>query len=385
MKHICLIIHQYANPVRPFAMNFVQSLAWQIRNIGYRVTVISPIAINLSPKEIKVPSHIVEITDKGNPIDVFYPKTLGFGQSHLIFGRSPVGLTIAFMRKAAEKVLLSFKERPDVLYGHFLAPSGVVVAELGKKYGIPSFIACGEAHDTIGQYGRDKMRDVLKNVNGFICVSSALKQYLLENGVSNSDKIIVLPNGFDAARFISLNKKKAREKYGFPQDEIIAVFVGAFNHRKGVLRVCEAIEKANCAKLICAGLVEQTPYGKNLLLSTHLNPDRIPELLCAADFFVLPTLAEGCCNAIVEAIACGLPVISSDLPFNKDILSTDYSILVDPMDVNQLTAAIIKLTSDSELRTRMSLNAMKKSKELTLEERTKRIVEYINEKIKDNV
>ena len=117
---MCFIIHQYANPIRPFAMNFVQSLVWMIRDSGYRVTVISPIAVNLRPSETRVPYHIVEKTKKGNDIEVYYPKTIGFGQSHLIFGKSPVSLTIYFMRKAAEKALKALNEKPDVLYGHFL-------------------------------------------------------------------------------------------------------------------------------------------------------------------------------------------------------------------------------------------------------------------------
>jgi glycosyltransferase involved in cell wall biosynthesis len=97
-------------------------------------------------------------------------------------------------------------------------------------------------------------------------------------------------------------------------------------------------------KLICAGHGEQQPYGKNLLAAGQLLPSEVPFYYYAADFFVLPTLAEGCSNAVVEAIGCGLPVISSNMSFNDDILSDEYSIRIDPMNVDELEKAIRTLT-----------------------------------------
>jgi hypothetical protein len=66
-----------------------------------------------------------------------------------------------------------------------------------KKYGIPAFFACGEAHDTIGQYGKERAREDLLAVNGIVSVSSELKNYLLRNEVISEDKITVIPNGYN--------------------------------------------------------------------------------------------------------------------------------------------------------------------------------------------
>ena len=79
----------------------------------------------------------------------------------------------------------------------------------------------------------------------------------------------------------------------------------------------------------------------------------------AADVFVLPTLAEGCCNAILEAMACGLPIISSNLPFNWDILNDKNSILIDPNNINQIADAIQRLRDSPKLRSEMSEEALK--------------------------
>lgn len=70
--------------------------------------------------------------------------------------------------------------------------------------------------------------------------------------------------------------------------------------------------------------------------------------------FCLPTLNEGCSNAIVEAIACGLPIISSNLPFNDDILDSSNALLVNPESVDDIASAIKQLMDNSDLRQKLA-------------------------------
>ena len=100
----------------------------------------------------------------------------------------------------------------------------------------------------------------------------------------------------------------------------------------------------------------------------------------AADIFVLPTVAEGCCNAIVEAMACGLPVVSSDLPFNDDILNETNSIRIDPTNINQIAEAIKILKESIEMRQRLSAGALKTAEHLSVHNRAVRILAFINER-----
>lgn len=96
---------------------------------------------------------------------------------------------------------------------------------------------------------------------------------------------------------------------------------------------------------------------------------------------LLPTLNEGCSNAIVEAMACGLPIISSNRAFNDDILDAECSIRVNPVDVDEIHEAIQKLVSDPISREKMSEAAIKKAENLTLSVRAQNILAYIENRI----
>ena len=101
--------------------------------------------------------------------------------------------------------------------------------------------------------------------------------------------------------------------------------------------------------------------------------------LSAADIFVLPTVAEGSCNAILEAMGCGLPVISSDIPSNREILDPSMSILVDPMNISQIKKAIVTLADDAYMRKTMGLAALKQSRGFGVRDRAQRILTWIKE------
>lgn len=88
--------------------------------------------------------------------------------------------------------------------------------------------------------------------------------------------------------------------------------------------------------------------------------------------FCLPTLNEGCSNAIVEAIACGLPIISSNLPFNDDILDSSNALLVNPESVDDIASAIKQLMDNSDLRQKLAEGSKEKAKSLRIEFRAKK-------------
>jgi glycosyltransferase involved in cell wall biosynthesis len=99
--------------------------------------------------------------------------------------------------------------------------------------------------------------------------------------------------------------------------------------------------------------------------------------LSAADVFVLPTLKEGCSNSVLEALFCGLPIVSSDLPFNHTILDDQVAILADPYDVRAITQAIVSLIDSPERRQEMGEAALRKSKSFRLADRASNVLAFL--------
>ena len=121
----------------------------------------------------------------------------------------------------------------------------------------------------------------------------------------------------------------------------------------------------------CPGIIHKGP----------LDHDLLPQYLNCADVFVMPTQKEGCCNAIVEALAMGIPVISSDGAFNDDILDENNSIRLDPNDIDAIASAIKKMKEDRSLRHKMVEYSLSRHAEYSIQVRAKRIINFIENKI----
>jgi len=278
-------------------------------------------------------------------------------------------------------VLGALDVQPDALYGHFFTPAGVCAARLGREFGISSFAAFGESTPwSIHNFGIGRIRREISSLAGIISVSSANKELLLELKLAPSEKIEVFPNGVQAASFYPRSKRAAREKFGFPPHDFIISYVGQFSDRKGVLRLAEAADGIPGVSVAFAGSGDLMPSMKNCIHRGKVKPDDIPDFLSAADTFVLPTINEGCSNAIVEAMACGLPIISSDMPFNRDILDQDNAILINPLDIRQIRAAIVTLFENPELRERMSRSSLLKAQRMKVDDRANKILAWMKER-----
>ena len=371
--NICIITPRYPTALDPTAMPFVQQLAWALTDLGNTCTVICP--QNFSKKLCR---EYQEKTPRGGEVKVYLPNTLHLGQQ-TVLGFNTAALTTHFFWKAARRVVEKLPKQ-DVVYGHFITPSGITAARLHREFGIPAFLGYGESSAwSIEHYGADKVRkELFDDLAGVVAVSSKNAEVLRQFQCVPEEKVRIFPNGFDQTLFFSRDKQEAREKLGLPKDDFIVSFVGHFIERKGIDKLMAAVDQAG-VKMICAGKGPIDPSGENCLFASTVGHEELPWFYGASDAFVLPTLNEGCCNAIVEALACGLPIVSSDLPFNYDILDETNALLVDPTDVDALAAAIGKLRDDPGLREALHMGSLAKAKTLTLPQRAKNILEFFRE------
>lgn len=374
INHICFIVPNYPTEKDPM-YTFVRELVVAISKKDIKCSVIAPQSITnfIYKRDRKRPFFWKDKAMENVEIDIFQPIHFPFFE----FKLSSESLAGILTKRAIKRAFRKNNLQPDVLYAHFWH-SGVIAGEISAEHNIPAFVASGESKIWVEKlYNKTTIQNAIKHIKGAIFVS---KKNLLESKeleLWNDSRSIVIPNSINRELFYKIDKNEAREKLGFSKEDFIVVFTGSFNHRKGTLRVSKALESFPNAKVIYIGSGEQRPYGDNILFSGRLPHKEIVNYLNAADVFLLPTLAEGSSNAIIEAMASGLPIISSDLPFNDEILDSSNSIKINPESIDEIEEALRILINDDQLRANMANNSLMKAKSLDVDTRAEKIIDFM--------
>lgn len=382
IKKILSVTIFYPSPATPTKFVFVKNIMESLARQGRCCVVVQPISFFQSLNRKGYPFSEKTTVENGGSIEVFRPyywafPIIAWGTKLKIF--NPNKLKFSLFTHSVLKLIKKIHFLPDVVYGHFLYFAGGCAVNVGKKLNIPSFVGVGESGfwscEPLGmRYARKQLHDA----SGFFPNSTCLGKMLNEELNIAYDSMCILPNGVALDCFTPQNRMKMRSKYGLPQQSFIVGFVGHYSHRKGTLRLCHAIDGLAGVGGVFLGSGSDVPIGENVLLSQQVSNDQIPEILSACDVFVLPTLSEGCCNAIIEAMACGLPIISSVGAFNDDIINQDCSIRVDPLDTEAIRKAIIRLRDDPALRQGMADAAFRQAQYFDINVRAKRMLEFMS-------
>lgn len=380
--NICIISQRY-----PYKDNmefvFVKKLVDEWAKLGHRCVVITsfPILVYARGRIKYKPAYYRDQINENTFVDIYNPRTLYIpkaGKMNVLFGsKSPIRV----IENTIKKIGVKF----DFIYCHFFQPS-VNVFRYAVRNSIPFFVATGESRipDLEIPFSAFTKEEYRNNTTGVIAVSSKNKAEAANKGLIESSKCHVFPNGTDLEVFRRKDKETCRRKLGIPNDVFIVICVGFFCNRKGQMRILSAINKLNTPNIKAIFLGSPTPLenikleGENVLFKGSVSNKLLPDFLNAADVFCLPTQDEGCCNAVIEAMACGCSIISSNRPFNYDVLNKSNSILVNPDDIDEISLAIKKLYINSELRVSLSNKAFEDSRALGIDQRATKILNYIS-------
>lgn len=375
--NICFVVEGYPTSNDPF-MTFIRELVVQVSKEGHNCTVVAPQSIS---REIKLhvprrPKMWKDYYSDSEYIQIYQPFYFSFSN----YLSEIVRRQIVFQTKRTLKCI-SKRQKIDVLYAHFWHMA-VIASEACET--LPIIVASGEDVPTVrDRFPESMVEKMIARVKGVVYVANNSYEGSRRLGLQKNQPYIIAPNGFNPDEYKPIDRIACRQYLGFKPSDMIVSFVGSFDNRKGINRLSTALsyinnEKGYDVKSIFIGSGNIQPTCPGVLFVGKVPHDKIPQYLCASDFFVLPTNSEGCCNAIIEAIGCGLPVISSDLAFNDDILDNSCSIRINTNDETEISMAIIKLL-DENLRHRLSDGAIKKSVQLSIVERSRRIISFIQD------
>lgn len=378
MKSICIIADGYPYGESNHCV-FVRDLVVEMARLGTQCTVIAP---RMQGSNNSLPYKWIDKTSDGIEIPVYFPKYFACSSK-----KGLMALTMRNHRNAILKVLKKEKINPDVIYGHFIYLNGISAVSIAQKYGIKSFIACGENSNRLLKGSKPYStglkyhgwKEKLKSVDGVICVSEENKNLIINNGFFDNDSsMMVIPNAVNTDIYKPYDKIEMRRKFKVNDKDFVVAFVGSFIERKGPKRLDEAVKDIEGVKTIFIGRGDFMPKS-NCIFCGSVKHDLIPEYLSMADVFVLPTTGEGCCNAIIEAICCGLPIVSSKGRFNDDILDESYAIRIDPMSIDDIKKSVLILKEKNVLCAQMRENAINKANTFSLVNRAKKILNFIEE------
>ncbi len=367
MSHtrLCIVTNEYLPQVGGIQMVVHAQNKWLLRK-NYEPFVVS--------NRIQTPkSYFVD----GVKIECYESLNIGFR----------LGIPYVIPSLASAKTFVKAVKSCDIVHAHghpYL--TSVIMGKLAKKYSKPFVLT---QHNTFIKYDNvfdhiEKINDLiigkeaLSEADKIITVSNATKDYVMSLG-AKQEKIRVLHNGVDLAHFrpIPGKKEEMRRKLGISKDAFIALTVRRLVYKNGVDTLINAANIAvrknpkisflvvgkgpsqNCA----LARIHQLGIENSFRLAGFVSDEDLPSYYNAADVFVLPSKSgEGLPLVALEAMACGLPVIATDVGGIGEILTQEFGKLVPPNMPELLAEAILEYSMSDLSLHKLELRAIMEEK-----------------------
>lgn len=256
--------------------------------------------------------------------------------------------------------------RPAIVHSRNWAAFDAVPAARVAR--VPVVVHGEHGRDISDPHGRNRRRNRARRVlsplvTRFVTVSRDLERWLVEDVRIPARKVLTIHNGVHLDRFVRSASPEARRVLGLPADTLVVGTVGRLDPVKdqaGLVRSFAALLRGQPdAFLVLAGegpcRADLTRLIRELGVEPRVRllgdcPD-VPLVLGAMDLFVLPSIAEGMSNTVLEAMAAGLPVVATRVGGNPEMVEDGVTgRLVAPQDPGALTEAIACYAEDPHLR-----------------------------------
>jgi glycosyltransferase involved in cell wall biosynthesis len=259
-----------------------------------------------------------------------------------VLGRRSGG-KLRFLSLAREARRKARRFRPDVVYAHFLVPSGLIGALVSKAPLVVT--AHGQDVRNVGALPgvRALTRWTLRRASAIIAVSRFLARELETKLPQARSKISVIDCGVDLERFQPRDQAEARAQLGWDGEAPLFLCLGSLTERKNVLRLARAFSRLERGSLVFLGdgpLRGELEGFAGVRVPGRVPHELVPTWLAACDVLCQPSLVEPFGQASLEAMACARPVVATLLGGPPEFVPADAGVLVDPVDEDALVRAL---------------------------------------------
>lgn len=304
-------------------------------------------------------------------------------------------------RAIAPAVAREHSKKPlDLIDAHFGYPEGAGCARVAQKLGIPLFVTIrGFENEYVHRAGIGaQMLRAMRNARGCVSVSHSLRKLAMDNGV-DGERIRVVHNAIDWSTFNYGAREGAVARLGLARNMRVIVAVGHLINRKRHHVLIDAFARLrarmpNTVLAIVGGELFEPDYPRRLekqvralRLSRAVRflgnraPDEVSDWLRAADVFALATAREGCCNAVLEALACGAPVVTTPVGDNAHFVREGVNGQLAPVDDESAFAEALAAVLGAEHWDRARISADLRSQVGTWEDVGSKVLDFFNERL----
>lgn len=265
-------------------------------------------------------------------LTVFHPRYLMIPRIGMML--QPIAMAYAVLRELRRNALGG--DSFDVVDAHYFYPDGVAAAHVARTLGLPLVItARGSDVNTIAQI-RGPRRAILRvaeQADSVIAVSEALRRSICDMGV-DPEKTLVLRNGVDTTVFRPSERESTRIRLGAGSEPLV-VSVGNLVPEKGHDLIVAAIARLPTARLVILGdgperraleaLAQRLGVSARVAFVANMSQRELASFYSAADILALGSTREGWPNVLLEAMACGTPVVATDVGGVREIIRNEVA------------------------------------------------------------
>lgn len=341
---ILSISTNYPYPAEPIRGVFVRKRLQAIAKDA-EVLMVSPVpALDYShPQRQLLAGWHVPLWRTDELIQVWYPRWL-----YPPLG-TPINSVTLFLHIWPKLAQLHRQNPFDLIDAHFGFPEGVAAALVARRLRLPLIVTLRGHEPVIANHWshRRALRWALHSAMRVLSVSEELRQFALSLGVP-TERTQPIPNGVDTSIFRFRNRDEMRFKFGLSPTARMIASVGSLTPRKGHHRVIGSLAALHRqgipAELLIVGgettvagygqqlrqLADQLGVSSQVRFTGALPAESVSEIMNSADLLCLASDWEGCPNVVVEALACGTPVIASAVGHNPYLIQQGIDGLMFP-------------------------------------------------------